>query len=94
MKKKLLIISLLSFLLFPFLLIMIVAGAISGSSSSGSTMVDGVTYVEHWSTDSAYTHNLLAHRYGITAEQLDGFLDTLGVTYDKSRINGNKLLAN
>ena len=92
MKKKLLIISLLSFLLFPFLLIMIVAGAMGGSSSSGSTMVDGVTYVEHWSTDSAYTHNLLAHRYGITAEQLDGFLDTLGVTYDKSRINGNKLL--
>ena len=31
-------------------------------------------------------------RFGITAEQLDGFLDTLGISYDKNRINGKKLL--
>ena len=37
-------------------------------------------------------HNLLVHRFGITAEQLDGFLDTLGISYDKNRINGKKLL--
>lgn len=92
MRKKLLILSLLSFLFFPFLLVLIVAGAMGGSSTSSATTVEGVTYVDHWSTDSAYTHNLLAHRYGITADQLDGFLDTLGVDYDKSRINGDKLL--
>lgn len=49
-------------------------------------------YVEHWSGDSAYTSNLLAHRYGITAEQLDGYLNSLGVAYDHNRINGKLLL--
>ena len=92
MKKKILILSLLSFILFPFLLVMIVAGTLGGSTSSRLSNVDGITYVEHWSTDNAYTHNLLAHRYGITTKQLDGFLDTLGVSYDKSRINGEMLL--
>ncbi|MGT2930027.1 CHAP domain-containing protein [Streptococcus dentasini] len=49
-------------------------------------------YVEHWSGDSAYTHNLLSHRYGITAEQLDGYLNSLGVSYNHNRINGKLLL--
>ncbi len=50
------------------------------------------TYVEHWSGKDAYTHNLLSHRYGITAEQLDGFLKNTGINYDSKRINGAKLL--
>ena len=37
-------------------------------------------------------HNLLSHRYGITAEQLDSFLDSTGITYDTGRINGKLLL--
>ena len=49
---------------------------------------NGVTYADHWSDGDPYTHNLLVHRFGITAEQLDGFLDTLGISYDKNRING------
>ena len=53
---------------------------------------NGVTYADHWSDGDPYTHNLLVHRFGITAEQLDGFLDTLGISYDKNRINGKKLL--
>lgn len=92
MKKKIFALSLLGFLMFPFLLVMIIAGTIGANSNSNSSTVNGVTYVDHWSTDNAYTHNLLTHRYGITSEQLDGFLATLGVNYDKSRINGSKLL--
>ncbi|HEP1432077.1 TPA: CHAP domain-containing protein [Streptococcus pyogenes] len=49
-------------------------------------------YVRHWTGDSAYTHNLLSRRYGITAEQLDGFLNSLGIHYDKERLNGERLL--
>ncbi|MGT2961062.1 CHAP domain-containing protein [Streptococcus caballi] len=49
-------------------------------------------YVEHWSGSDAYSHNLLAHRYGITAEQLDGYLASTGIAYDSKRINGAKLL--
>ncbi|HEP1546133.1 immunogenic secreted protein [Streptococcus pyogenes] len=49
-------------------------------------------YVRHWTGDSAYTHNLLSRRYGITAEQLDGFLNSLGIHYDKERLNGKHLL--
>ena len=64
--------------------------------SADSDIADATTtnraYVEHWTGDDAYTHNLLSHRYGITAEQLDGYLASTGVTYDKNRINGKKLL--
>ncbi|MGT2929216.1 CHAP domain-containing protein [Streptococcus dentasini] len=49
-------------------------------------------YVEHWSGKNAYSHNLLSHRYGIKAEQLDGYLNSLGIAYDRNRINGQRLL--
>ncbi|WMB30082.1 CHAP domain-containing protein [Streptococcus didelphis] len=49
-------------------------------------------YVEHWSGDDAYTHNLMSHRYGITAHQLDSFLESTGINYDRNRVNGSKLL--
>lgn len=78
-------------IILPFLLIIILAVATAGSTTGGSG-VDGATYAEHWSSGDPYTHNLLVHRYGITAAQLDGFLDTLGISYDKNRINGKKLL--
>nr|WP_139058247.1 CHAP domain-containing protein [Streptococcus parauberis] len=49
-------------------------------------------YVEHWTGQDAYSHNLLSHRYGITAAQLDGYLKSTGISYDTNRINGAKLL--
>lgn len=49
-------------------------------------------YVEHWTGQDAYSHNLLSHRYGITAAQLDGYLKSTGIAYDTNRINGAKLL--
>lgn len=92
-KRRLLYLSLLTPLFMPVFLIILIGGAMSGGTSGGSGISDGsVTYADHWSDGDPYTHNLLVHRYGITAEQLDGFLDTLGISYDKNRINGKKLL--
>lgn len=80
-------------LLLPILIVIVIIGAVGGGGTSGSSHpTSKVTYVDHWSDGNPYTHNLLVHRYGIKAEQLDGFLDTLGISYDKNRINGKKLL--
>lgn len=49
-------------------------------------------YVDHWSGQDAYTHNLLSKRFGISAEQLDGFLQSTGIDYDSNRFNGENLL--
>ncbi|MGT2933485.1 CHAP domain-containing protein [Streptococcus catagoni] len=49
-------------------------------------------YVDHWSGSDAYTHHLLSHRYGITAAQIDGYLQSTAIHYDSQRINGKKLL--
>ncbi|WP_195405249.1 CHAP domain-containing protein [Streptococcus constellatus] len=85
--------SLLFVLLAPLLAVLFLfIGASSTIATSSSSTVDGITYVEHWSDGDAYTHNLLIHRYGITEEQLDSFLDSTGIAYDKNRINGKLLL--
>lgn len=76
-------------LLLPVLVVTVLLGTIGSGSANSATKLK---YTNHWSTGDPYTHNLLVHRYGITPEQLDGFLDTLGVAYDKQRINGQKLL--
>ena len=89
-------ISFLLFLLAPGLMVLflLVGGESKHSKASASSvnLIDGVTYVDHWTDGDPYTHNLLAHRYGITAEQIDGFLDTTGIPYDKKRLNGKLLL--
>lgn len=77
--------------LLPVLIIIILMGAVGGGTNGSPQSQNGVTYADHWSDGDPYTHNLLVHRFGITAEQLDGFLDTLGISYDKNRINGKKL---
>lgn len=80
-------------LFFPVFIIIIIMGAVGGGSTGDSSQsLNRATYTDHWSNGDPYTHNLLVHRYGIKAEQLDGFLDTLGISYDKKRINGKKLL--
>ncbi|GAB2023293.1 hypothetical protein RyT2_23690 [Pseudolactococcus yaeyamensis] len=90
--KKILVLAFIMFLT-PFIAIISMFSIMSSSGSSDSgTLNTGGYYVKHWSTDNAYTHNLLCQRYGITAEQLDGFLETTGIAYDKTRINGQKLL--
>lgn len=59
----------------------------SSDSNNSNTM-----YAKHWSTGDPYTHNLLTHRYGIKAEQLDSYLKSTGIAYNPDRINGAKLL--
>lgn len=65
----------------------------------GSPVSDGFTivvaenpYVDHWSGESAYEHNVFKQRYGISAEQLDGFIGLLGYDTDVTRVTGEKLL--
>lgn len=49
-------------------------GAVGGGSTGDSSQsLNRATYTDHWSNGDPYTHNLLVHRYGIKAEQLDGF---------------------
>lgn len=92
-KRRLLLIPLLLPLFAPLLIVILIAGAMGGGSTGGSGTSDShAVYADHWSDGDPYTHNLLVHRYGITAEQLDGFLNTLGISYNKNRINGQKLL--
>lgn len=81
------------FLIVVFLVMVVslLGGVVSTSNKKEDSTV-GFRYVTHWTGDDAYSHNITAHRYGITAEQLDGFLDSTGISYDKNRINGTKLL--
>ncbi len=60
------------------------------SQSSASTN-DGVFYVKHWDGNDAYHSSLLAQRYGITAEQIDGFIANEGYSVD-SRATGEEFL--
>lgn len=47
----------------------------------------------HWTSGDPYSHDIVGHiRGGIKAEQLDGFLNSTGIPYDKNRINGKLLL--
>lgn len=93
-KKRWLILFLLP-LIFPaffFLFILFVISGPQSVQSSSSNSGSSSLYVEHWSTGDPYTHNLFVKRFGITPEQLDGYLDSTGIPYDKSRINGKLLL--
>ncbi|KPJ22307.1 CHAP domain-containing protein [Streptococcus phocae] len=67
------------------------SGLPSGFTDFASVKTEAA-YVAHWSGDKAYTHNLLSRRYGITAEQIDGFLKSLNMSYNVERVNGTKFL--
>jgi beta-N-acetylglucosaminidase len=78
--------------LLVFVIVVVGGGAQHQKNVSANTQTPGRNYVEHWTTGEPYTHNLLDHRYGITAVQLDGFLKSTGIPYNSSRINGELLL--
>jgi len=61
------------------------------NSQSSASSDDGVFYVENWDGPDAYNSSLLAQRYGITAEQIDGFIANEGYTVD-SRATGQEFL--
>lgn len=63
----------------------------SESSAGASEELDGVVYVEHWTNGDAYTHNFMHQRYGIKAEQIEGFIRSQG--FDPTgRASGEKFL--
>ncbi|HEN6000137.1 TPA: CHAP domain-containing protein [Streptococcus agalactiae] len=93
MKKKVILLSSFLPLLTPILVVVLLGGALSGGGTGGNwSDSQSSLYTDHWSSGDPYTHNLLVHRYGITAKQLDGFLASTGIHFDKKRINGTKLL--
>ncbi|MTC90763.1 CHAP domain-containing protein, partial [Streptococcus uberis] len=55
-----------------------ITSGINLSDVSMPTAMASAAYVKHWTGNDAYTHKLLSHRYGITAAQLDGFLQSTG----------------
>jgi len=61
------------------------------NSQSSASSEDGVFYVEKWDGPDAYNSSLLAQRYGITAEQIDGFIANEGYKVD-SRATGQEFL--
>ncbi|WP_228381800.1 CHAP domain-containing protein [Streptococcus suis] len=73
---KKLFIGILPLFVFPIVIVLIVAGA--SSSSETEETINGVVYVKHWTSGSAYTHHFLHRRYGITAEQINGFIRSQG----------------
>lgn len=61
-------------------------------SSNQSSADNGSMYVKHWDGEDAYHSSLLAQRYGITAEQIDGFIKNEGYTNVDSRATGKEFL--
>ena len=78
MKKLLLLLALVIFASPLFFILMVVTMLGGQNTMAQASEVNGVTYVEHWSGKDAYTHNFLAQRYGITAEQINGFIKSQG----------------
>jgi surface antigen len=83
------------FLILPILavfLYLLGANQENESSAQDSTTTTGVTYVAHWSGSDAYHHDFLAQRYGITAEQIDGFIASQGFSNLDKRATGEAFL--
>lgn len=72
-----------------------ITNLISGSQQQSNPALTGVTYVKNWDGEDAYHSSFLAQRYGITAEQIDGFIKSEGFA-DKegfdSRSSGKEFL--
>lgn len=72
------------------------SGFVAGSDITGGVANLPSTVeinANHWTSGDPYSHDIVGHiRGGIKPEQLDGFLDSTGIKYDKNRINGKLLL--
>lgn len=86
-----LVLPLLPFLFFLTMLVMLFRVAIKPAVSSAQTINNGITYVEHWTNGDAYSHNFLHQRYGITVEQIEGFIKSEGFE-PTGRASGQKFL--
>lgn len=88
--KRLIIISSI-FFFFPVLLLIILIGGESSLNGGVSNPINGIVYVEHWTAGDAYTNNFMHQRYGITAEQIEGFIQSQGFPITE-RSSGKKFL--
>lgn len=75
-----------------FLLLLIVGILFIGGKQSSSSSDNGSIYVKHWDGKDAYHSSLLAQRYGIKAEQIDGFIKNEGYGNVDSRATGKEFL--
>jgi hypothetical protein len=69
----------------------------SDSDSDSSASIElpnlfGTVYVEHWLGTDAVHHDFRGIRYGITAEQIDGYLKATGINYNPEVVNGKVFL--
>ena len=69
----------------------ILFSSLSNQDESNSSL-DGLEYVKHWSGRDAYTSSLLAQRYGITEQQIDGFIKSQGYEKVDARASGKEFL--
>ena len=79
----------LCFFFFPFIVLLLLVA--SSSSSQDNQPVTGVIYVKHWTNGDAYTHHFLHQRYGITKEQIEGFIRSQGFE-PEGRASGESFL--
>lgn len=80
----------LAFLLVIAIFVVIFSSVTSSNAPKAS--LDGVFYVEHWDGADAYHSDFLAQRYGITAEQIDGFIASQGFKNLDKRASGEEFL--
>lgn len=69
-----------------------IVNLISGSQQQNNPALTGVTYVKNWDGEDAYHSSFLAQRYGITAEQIDGFIKSEGFNNLDERASGKEFL--
>lgn len=74
------------FVVVIVLLVMVISNQSVRASDNGSI------YVAHWDGKDAYHSSLLAQRYGITAEQIDGFIRNEGYSNVDDRATGQEFL--
>lgn len=76
---------------FFLVLFMLFCGMAKSNNNAEADAVDGRRYTKGWSSGDAYHHDFLVQRYGIKAEQIDGYIASLGLKVD-ARATGKAFL--
>lgn len=76
---------------FFVVLFLLFTGMAKSINDANADVVEGIQYTKGWSSGDAYHHNFLVQRYGIKAEQIDGYISSLGLKVD-DRATGKAFL--
>lgn len=76
---------------FALVIFMLLTGTAKSLNSANADVVGGGQYLKGWSGGDAYHHDFLIQRYGIKAEQIDGYISSLGIKVDE-RATGKAFL--